>query len=405
MNESSQFQELLAQQGILPMEAMSWTKKNAKSIHLGIPKEANPDENRIALSPQAVQLLVANGHEILIEKSAGERAGFSDADYLLAGAQVTQELSSIWKSDLVIKIQAPSADEITQMKPSKTLISCASHQHMSGEILDLLNAKKILALGLEYAEDNGGGFPFVKIMAEIAGQLILPIASELLHKKGSPGILLGNVTGVPPCHLVLLGSGEVVEQIARSAWHAGIQIQVFDKDIYKLQRIKQNLGFPLVTQVIDSENLPKALQDAHVIVGALRSESGITPCVVTEEMVSNLKAGTLIMDVCIDQGGCFETSELTTLSRPTFEKYGVSHYCVPNIPSLVGHTASLAMSNLITSFLLKAGKTGGVEEMLWQGKSFMKGVYCFKGHVTHPLVGKLNKKPIKDIQLLLLSKS
>lgn len=405
MNESTHFQELLAQQGILPMEAMTWTKKNAKSIHLGIPKEADADENRIALSPQAVQLLVANGHEIRIEKSAGERAGFSDSDYLLAGGQVTEDVQSIWKSDLIIKIQAPHAEEISQMKTGKAIISCASHQHVNGAILDLLNEKKILALGLEYAEDNGGGFPFVKIMAEIAGQLILPIASELLRKKGQPGILLGNVTGVPPCHIVLLGSGEIVEQIARSAWHAGIQMQVFDKDIYKLQRLKQRLGFPLVTQVIDSENLPKALQDARVIVGALRSESGITPCVVTEEMVSTLKAGTLIMDVCIDQGGCFETSELTTLSRPTFEKYGVSHYCVPNIPSLVSHTASLAMSNLITSFLLKAGKTGGVEEMLWQGKSFMKGVYCFKGYVTHPLVGKLNQKPVKDIQLLLLSKS
>ncbi len=405
MNESTHFQELLAQQGILPMEAMTWTKKNAKSIHLGIPKEADADENRIALSPQAVQLLVANGHEIRIEKSAGERAGFSDSDYLLAGGQVTEDVQSIWKSDLIIKIQAPHAEEISQMKTGKAIISCASHQHVNGAILDLLNEKKILALGLEYAEDNGGGFPFVKIMAEIAGQLILPIASELLRKKGQPGILLGNVTGVPPCHIILLGSGEIVEQIARSAWHAGIQMQVFDKDIYKLQRLKQSLGFPLVTQVIDSENLPKALQDARVIVGALRSESGITPCVVTEEMVSTLKAGTLIMDVCIDQGGCFETSELTTLSRPTFEKYGVSHYCVPNIPSLVSHTASLAMSNLITSFLLKAGKTGGVEEMLWQGKSFMKGVYCFKGYVTHPLVGKLNQKPVKDIQLLLLSKS
>jgi alanine dehydrogenase len=405
MNESTHFQELLAQQGILPMEAMTWTKKNAKSIHLGIPKEADADENRIALSPQAVQLLVANGHEIRIEKSAGERAGFSDSDYLLAGGQVTEDVQSIWKSDLIIKIQAPHAEEISQMKTGKAIISCASHQHVNGAILDLLNEKKILALGLEYAEDNGGGFPFVKIMAEIAGQLILPIASELLRKKAQPGILLGNVTGVPPCHIVLLGSGEIVEQIARSAWHAGIQMQVFDKDIYKLQRLKQSLGFPLVTQVIDSENLPKALQDARVIVGALRSESGITPCVVTEEMVSTLKAGTLIMDVCIDQGGCFETSELTTLSRPTFEKYGVSHYCVPNIPSLVSHTASLAMSNLITSFLLKAGKTGGVEEMLWQGKSFMKGVYCFKGYVTHPLVGKLNQKPVKDIQLLLLSKS
>jgi alanine dehydrogenase len=316
---------------------------------------------------------------------------------------VSEDVAMIWQSALTLKITPPTIAEIARMKEGQAFISSASYQHLSSELIDAINAKKLRAIGLEFVEDNGGGFPFIKIMAEIAGQLILPIATDLIQKK--KGLLLGNVTGVPPCNMVLLGAGQVVEQVARAAASAGVQFQVFDKDIYKLQRLKQSLGFPLVTQVIDSENLPKALQDAHVIVGALRSESGITPCVVTEEMVSNLKAGTLIMDVCIDQGGCFETSELTTLSRPTFEKYGVSHYCVPNIPSLVGHTASLAMSNLITSFLLKAGKTGGVEEMLWQGKSFMKGVYCFKGHVTHPLVGKLNKKPVKDIQLLLLSTS
>jgi alanine dehydrogenase len=181
-------------------------------------------------------------------------------------------------------------------------------------------------------------------------------------------------------------------------------MQVFDKDIYKLQRLKHTLGFPLVTQVIDSENLPHALQDATVIVGALRSDSGVTPCVVTEEMVSKLKPGTLIIDVCIDQGGCFETSEITSLGKPVFKKYGVSHYCVPNIPSLVSHTASIAISNLLTSFVLKAGKTGGVEEMLWQGKSFMKGTFCYKGHVTLASIAKLYKKPLKDIQLLLLAR-
>jgi alanine dehydrogenase len=202
-----------------------------------------------------------------------------------------------------------------------------------------------------------------------------------------------------------LGAGQVVEQVARAAASAGIQFQVFDKDIYKLQRLKSALGFPIVTQVIDSENLAKALQDAQIIVGALRSDTGITPCIVTEEMVSKLNPGTLILDVCIDQGGCFETSEASTIHKPTFEKYGVTHYCVPNIPSLVAQTSSLAMSNLMTSFILKAGKTGGVEEMLWQGKSFMKGVFCYRGYVTQASTGKLFHKSVKDIQLLLLSKS
>jgi len=398
------FHELLSQQGIMPMEAMSWTKQNAKSIQIALPKETAAYENRIGLTPQAVQLIVANGHEVIVENGAGERAGFSDADYLLAGASVINDLQQVWQGGLIIKINAPTLEEVGRMMPGQSFVSCASKHQLSGELLDQINKKQLIAIGLEYAEDNAGGFPFVKIMAEIAGQLVLPIASEILSNHKGPGLLMGSVTGVAPCKLVLLGSGQVVEQVARAAWHAGIQMQVFDKDIYKLQRLKHTLGFPLVTQVIDSENLPKALQDATVIVGALRSESGVTPCVVTEEMVSKLKEGTLIIDVCIDQGGCFETSELTDLGKPVFKKFGVSHYCVPNIPSLVSQTASIAMSNLLTSFVLKAGKTGGVEEMLWQGKSFMKGTFCYKGHVTHASIAKLYKKPLKDIQLLLLAR-
>jgi alanine dehydrogenase len=398
------FHELLSQQGIMPMEAMSWTKQNAKSIQIALPKETAIHENRIGLTPQAVQLLVANGHEVIVEQGAGERAGFSDADYLMAGASVTEDLQQVWQGALILKINAPTLEEAGRMMPGQSFVSCASKNQLSGELLDEINRKQIIAVGLEYAEDNAGGYPFVKIMAEIAGQLVLPIASGILSNHKGPGLLMGNVTGVPPCKLVLLGSGNVVEQVARAAWHAGIQMQVFDKDIYKLQRLKHTLGFPLVTQVIDSENLPHALQEATVIVGALRSDTGVTPCVVTEEMVSKLKPGTLIIDVCIDQGGCFETSEITSLGNPVFKKFGVSHYCVPNIPSLVSHTASIAISNLLTSFVLKAGKTGGVEEMLWQGKSFMKGTFCYKGHVTLGSIAKLYKKPLKDIQLLLLAR-
>lgn len=398
------FQELLSQQGLAPLEAMSWTKQNAASIRIGIPMENSVHENRIALSPEAVKLLVLNGHEIIIESNAGVRAGFSDSDYMLAGGTVTNDPSQIWESVLVIKIAAPTLLELEFCKPEICLISCANYQALNAKLIDKINQKRIIAIGLEYVEDNGGGLPFVRMMAEIAGQLILPIASHILSSQQIAGTLLGNVTGVPPINMVLLGSGQVVEQVSKAAWHAGIQVQVFDKDIYKLQRLKQNLGFPLITQVIDSENLANALQNAQVIVGALRSENGITPCIVTEEMVSNLKPGTLIMDVCIDQGGCFETSETTQLSNPTYSKYDVIHYCVPNIASKVGKTSSLAISNLLTSFVLKAGKTGGIDEMLWQGKSFMKGIYCYKGHVTQKNIGRLFQKPVKDIQLLLLSK-
>lgn len=398
------FHEMLSAQGIMPMEAMAWTKENAKSVFIGMPKEISNNENRVPLSPTAVHLLIANGHQIVIEEGAGERAGFSDSDYLLAGAKVSNDLSEIWQSPLILKLTPPTLSEIGFMKKGASIFSCAATFLLNEDIIDAMNQKKILAIGMEYVEDNGGGFPFVRIMAEIAGQMILPIAHQILSNQEKGNILLGNVTGVTPISMVLLGSGHVVEQIAKSAYHAGIQLMVFDKDIYKLQRLKQTLGLPLVTQVIDSENLPKALQNAQIIVGALRSDNGITPCLVTEEMVSKLKPGTLIMDVCIDQGGCFETSELTTISHPVFRKHGVIHYCVPNIPSKVGKTSSLAISNLISSFILKSGKTGGVEEMLWQGKSFMKGVYLYKGFVTHPIVAKKFNKPIKDISLLLLSK-
>jgi len=404
MNTKDPFHDLLSQQGILPMEAMSWTKQNAKSILIGIPKEISNNENRTPLSPTAVKLLVANGHEIIIQSGAGSKAGFEDADYLLAGASVTEDLSQLWQCPLLLKLTPPTLQEIGMMKPNACIISCAATFLLSEDLVDAMNQKKITGIGMEYVEDNGGGFPFVRMMAEIAGQMVLPIASQILCSQENANILLGNVSGVEPCQLVILGAGHVVEQIAKSAFYAGIQIQVFDKDIYKLQRLKQTLGIPLTTQVIDSENLPKALQSAQVIIGALRSETGITPCLVTEEMVSKLKPGTLIMDICIDQGGCFETSELTTLSHPTFRKFGVIHYCVPNIPSKVGKTASLAISNLLTSFILKSGKTGGVEEMLWQGKSFMKGVYVYKGFVTNPIVGKKFNKPVKEVQLLLLSK-
>lgn len=396
--------DMISDASLMPQEAMLWNKTNAKKLEIGLPKEKNPNEKRVILSPKSVQLIINNGHEICIQKGMGIPAGFLDNEYVLAGATIVESDKEIFSKAMVMRLSPPDLDEIKYLKPETSLISCMSKYLIDSEIIQALNKKRISAVGLDWVEDNAGGFPFTKIMGEIVGQLLLPIATEIMSSNPTNPILLGNVTGVPQKKLVILGAGNVTQILIKHAFPLGLNIEVFDKDIYKLQRLKQELNLPLSTQVIDSENLPLAMQAADLIIGALRSEGGITPCIVTEEMVARLNPGTLIMDICIDQGGCFETSEITNLSNPTFEKYGIIHYCVPNIASKVAQTASLAISNLLTSFILKTGKTGGIEEMIWQGKSFMKGIYCFGGYVTNKNVAKILGTQAKDIQLLLMRK-
>lgn len=398
----SSIYDMISDSSFLPQEAMIWNKTNAKKLEIGLPKEKNINEKRVILSPKSVQLLVNNGHEICIQKGCGISSGFLDNEYVLAGATIVESDKEVFGKSMVLRLSPPDEKEIQFLKPESTLVSCMSKYLIKEEIIQEINNKRITAMGLDWVEDNGGGFPFTKMMGEIVGQILLPIAAEILSNNPKNPILLGNVTGVPQKKLVILGAGNISQILVKHAFPLGLNIEVFDKDIYKLQRIKQELNLPLSTQVIDSENLPAALKNADLIIGALRSENGITPCIVTEEMVANLNPGTLIMDICIDQGGCFETSEITQLNLPTFEKYGVTHYCVPNIASKVAQTASLAISNLLTAFILKTGKTGGIEEMIWQGKSFTKGVYCYSGFITNKNVAKILGTTAKDIQLLLM---
>lgn len=398
--------ELAHSQSVLyPQESPAMVKKGKKSLFIGLPKEVSLQESRIALTPEAVSLLVRNGHEVVIEKGAGEAAKFSDNDYSEAGAKIAYTPEEVFEADVILKIEPLIEKEISYLKNDQTVISTLNIPNLDRKYFERLNDKKTTGIGYELIQDKVGGLPIIRAMSEIAGNTVMLVAAELLSSvHNGRGIILGGITGVPPTKVVILGAGTVGEYAARAAHALGAEIKVFDQHIYRLQRIKYTIGQQIYTSIIDSETLTKELERADVVIGAMRAEDGISPMVVTEEMVSRMKKNSIIIDVSIDQGGCFETSEMTTHKQPTFQKYGVTHYCVPNIASRVAHTASIALSNVFTPFLLKTGTIGGIEEMIFAKQWFTKGVYCYKGSLTNlPIAQRFNLR-YKDLGLLIAAR-
>ncbi|RYU95366.1 alanine dehydrogenase [Emticicia agri] len=393
--------ELARQSVLYPQESPALIKKGKKSLFIGLPREISLQESRIALTPDAVSLLVRNGHQVMVEKGAGEGAKFSDNDYSEAGAQIAYTPEEVFEADIILKIEPLIEKEIVYLKNDQTVISTLNIPNLDRKYFEKLNEKKTTGIGFELIQDKVGGLPIIRAMSEIAGNTVMLVAAELLSSvHNGRGIILGGITGVPPTKVVILGAGTVGEYAARAAHALGAEIKVFDQHIYRLQRIKYTIGQQIYTSIIDSETLSAELARADVVIGAMRAEDSISPMVVTEEMVSQMKKNSIIIDVSIDQGGCFETSEMTTHKQPTFQKYGVTHYCVPNIASRVAHTASIALSNVFTPFLLKTGTVGGIEEMIFAKQWFTKGVYCYKGSLTNlPIAQRFNLR-YKDLGLL-----
>ncbi|PZR31188.1 MAG: alanine dehydrogenase [Azospira oryzae] len=393
--------ETLAKTGIYTQEKLMPVKKGKHSFFIGLPKEISLQENRISLTPDAVALLVNHGHEVWIETKAGEGSKFSDKKYSEAGAKIVYSAQEVYKADVILKIEPPTLEEIEFFRPGQTLISALQSGQIQQENINALTRKKITGLAWEYIEDKVGGMPIIRAMSEIAGGTILLIAAEYLSttKKGK-GVLLGGITGVPSSKVVIIGAGTAAEYSARAALALGAEVQVFDNHLYKLRRIKHTLGHQLYTSTIDTVTLSESLKTADVVIGALRAEKGRARHVVSEEMVMNMRPDSLIIDLSIDQGGCIATSEITTLDKPTFRKHDVIHYCVPNVASRVAHTATTALSNIFTPTILRAAEEGGVEEMIFSHKWFMKGVYTYKGGVTNESMARKFGLKYKNIELL-----
>ena len=373
-------------------------------LFIGIPRETNPDENRIALVPSSVRTLVAKGHRILIETGAGLPSHFSDHDLSEAGAEIVHSPEQVYEASLILKVAPPSLPELDLMKPNQILISPLHLPLLTSEYMIRLKSKRVIALAMEYMQDESGSYPIVRTMSELAGMSAIQIASELLSSsRGGKGVLLGGVSGVPPAKVVILGAGVVAENAVRAALGLGAEVRVFDDNIYKLKRLRNEVGQSIFTSVINPVYLEDELRQADVAIGAIHSEDGRAPMVVSEAMVEKMSSGSVIIDVSIDQGGCFATSEVTTIRHPTFVKHDVIHYCVPNLPSRVARTASIAVSNILTPLLLKAGSTGSIERVLFSDMGLRHGVYTYKGCLTNAYLSERFGQKYTDLSLLITS--
>jgi len=397
--------EALAKASLHPQEQLLEVRKRRHTFFIGLPREVSLQENRISLTPDAVALLVANGHEVWVEAKAGIGSKFTDKQYSDAGAKIVYSPQEVYQADVILKIEPPTLEEIDLMHAGQTLISALQLGHLKVECLQALLKKKITSLAYEFIEDKVGGMPIIRAMSEIAGSSVLLIASEYLSTSNNgKGVILGGITGVPPTKVVIIGAGTVAEYAVRAAIGLGADVQVFDNHLYKLRRIKHLVGQQIYTSTIDTITLSETLKTADVVVGALRAEKGRPRHVITEEMVTQMKVDSLIIDLSIDQGGCVETSEITTLSKPIFRKHGVIHYCVPNVASRVAHTAANALSNIFTPTILRAAEEGGVEAMIFSHKWFMKGVYTYKGGLTNEYVARKFGLKYKNIELLMAAR-
>lgn len=397
--------EQLAKSAIVTQEQLMPVKKGKHSFFIGLPREVSLQENRVSLTPDAVALLVSNGHEVWIETKAGLGSKFSDKQYSEAGAKIVYSPHEVYKAEVILKIEPPTLDEIELMYPAQALISAIQLGHLQVETIQALLKKRVTALAYEFIEDKVGGMPIIRAMSEIAGSSVMLIASEYLSTASNGrGIILGGITGVPPTKVVIIGAGTVGEYAARAALGLGADVQVFDNHLYKLRRIKQLLGQQIYTSTIDTLTLSETLKNADVVIGALRAEKGRTRHVVSEEMVSSMKENSILIDVSIDQGGCIATSEITTLSNPVFRRNDVIHYCVPNIASRVAHTATTALSNIFTPTILRASEEGGVDKMIFSHKGFMKGVYTFNGGLTNESLARKYNLKYKNIELLMAAR-
>ena len=389
---------------LIPQEEKLELKKQAKSLFIGVPKEITFQESRIAIVPDAVQLLVSHGHEVIIESKAGEGANFSDSEFSEAGAKIVYDTKEIYQADVILKVEPPTIEEIKLMKGRQTLISALQITTRSKKFIEKLAQKKINCLAYEFIQDDSGMMPLIRSMSEIAGNTSILIASEYLSNVNlGKGLLLGGIAGVTPTEVVIIGAGTVGEFAARSAMGLGASVKVFDNSLSKLRRLQNDLNTRVFTSIIQPKVLQKALRRADVVIGALRSNDKRTPCVVSEQMVSQMKDGSVIIDVSIDQGGCFETSQLTNHSKPIFNKFGVVHYCVPNIPSRVARTASYSLSNLLTPIILKAGDFGGLDNVIVGDVGLRKGVYICHGMLTNKMVAEWFNLNYKEIDLLIAS--
>ena len=387
-------------QQLMPQEEKLEVMRHKSELFIGIPNETSYQERRICLTPDAVYSLTSHGHKIMIESGAGLSSSYSDKEYSDAGAIITNDTKKVLSCPILLKVEPLTQKEIDLVNNNAIVISAIQLKTRKKEYFEALSKKKVTALAFEYIKDEDGTYPAVKSLSEIAGTASILIAAELMiADQFGKGLLLGNITGVAPTEVVILGAGTAGEFAAKTALGLGANVKVFDNSLNKLRRLQTNLNQRIFTSTIQPKSLLKALRRCDVAIGALRGKERC-PVVVSETMVEHMKKGAVIVDISIDTGGCLETSEITTHESPTFVKNNVIHYCVPNIPSRYSKTASLSISNIITPYLLQIGDDGGLESAIRCNNGLKHGVYLYHGILTNKAIAEWFNLPDNDINLI-----
>lgn len=391
--------------GIQTLEKRLMKSESNISLKIGVPKEVSNDERRICLTPGGVSVLAANGHQVFFEQDAGAEANFADQEFADAGAEIAYSIDEVYKkSEMIVKVAPPSETELELLEENHILLSALHLGNATEDFISLLIDKSITAIGFEFIKGEDKEFPLVRMMHEITGSMAVQISAHYLEKsEGGQGIMLGGISGIPPATVVILGAGITAEYAARTALGYGAQVFVMDNDLARLRHLENALDRRIITATANYQYLSSALQYADVVIGAAMLEGERAPCLVTEPMVASMKAGSVIVDTVIDQGGCIATSRPTTHSEPTYISHDVIHYCVPNIPSNVARTATYALNNVIVPYLLAIGDAGGIRECLWTNTALRNGTYVYKKHLTKKSLSKIFDMPYREIEMLIAS--
>lgn len=397
MSSTSTIFTPFCEEDLIPKEEKLEVVKKGKMFTIGVPKETCLNEKRTCLTPDAVQVLVQNGHRVIIESGDGLGSHFPDVLYSEAGAEITNDPKIAFGQDLILKINPPTEEEIEYLKPMTYLITALQINLRDKDYFLKLAEKKVNAVAFEFIMDEYKQLSLVRLIGEIAGTVSILYASELLAM--SNGLMLGGITGVRPAEVVIIGAGIVGEFATKAAIGLGANVRVFDNSLSKLRRLHTLVDSRVPTSIIDPKELTKALRRADVVIGAL-PRVNLTP-IVTEDMVLKMKKGSVIIDVTIDNGKVIETSELTTLENPFIIKHDVLHCCLPNLTSRMPRTTTKAISNFFLSYLLNYDEEGGFENMLLHKSEMKQSLYMYKGRHTKQIICNKFDLPYHDINLLI----
>lgn len=402
MENRGQMSAPIEKDWIFCQEKEFFCNRRFKRLAIGMPNEVGRGENRICLTPESVQILVAMGHEIILQRGAGEGAYYSDSEYCDSGARIVETVEEVYTADIILKVTSVSLRDTEYMHEHQVILSSMKMFELKKEAIMAMMQKKVTALGFDIIKDTDGLYPVVQIMSEIAGNAAIMIAGEYLsNSRGGKGIVLGGISGITPTEVMILGAGTLGEYAARAAMGLGATVKLFDDSVNRLRQVRERLGERIFTSFYHEPVVSKALKTADVLIGAVRCLDQDNTMMIGEEQVKLLKRGAVVVDLAVDQGGCIETARPTTREKPVYTYDGVIHYCVPNVLSRIARTASIAYSNVFLPLFREAARQGGFARALKADAGLRNGVYIYNGILTKHVLADRFGLISRDIDLLL----